>query len=61
MIAMPDDIARCKGVGDDDEGWREGCQYCARRIIPPNDPHRAVYMAPPAIIVFECEYLIEVE
>lgn len=29
------DIARCKGVGSDDpeEGWRTGCDICARRLF----------------------------
>ena len=52
------DIARCPGVGNDIEGWREGCDSCLRRISPPVG-ERQVWMAPPAIIVFECEYLLE--
>lgn len=23
---LPNDYARCNGVGDDVEGWREGCE-----------------------------------
>ena len=28
---LPDDVARCAGVGNDAEGWREGCGRCLRR------------------------------
>lgn len=30
---LPNDVARCAGVGDNDEGWREGCADCARRKV----------------------------
>ena len=53
------DVARCPGVGSDDEGWREGCETCMRRTSPPANPDRVVMMSPPAIIAFFCEYLIE--
>ena len=53
------DIARCIGVGGDDMGWREGCEHCLRRTSPPARPYQ-VYLEPPPIIVFECEYLLEV-
>jgi hypothetical protein len=32
-MTLPADIARCPGVGSDSEGWREGCESCARRSI----------------------------
>ena len=54
---LPNDIARCDGVGDDAEGWREGCETCLRRTAERND--FTVMMEPPAIIAFWCEYLIE--
>jgi hypothetical protein len=56
-MTLPHDIARCPGVGSDADGWREGCDDCQRRTEPGCDysPH----MAPPPIIVFECEYRIE--
>lgn len=57
MSAMPAAVARCQGVGDDEEGWREGCDDCARRTASPSG-ERQVWMAPPQIIVFECEYRI---
>lgn len=57
---LPNDVARCHGVGNDEEGWREGCEQCLRRIVP-TIGDRAVYMTPPPIIAFECEYLIEAE
>jgi hypothetical protein len=53
------DVARCDGVGSDDpdEGWREGCERCLRRIAPRGETVRM--MEPPPIIAFECEFLIE--
>jgi hypothetical protein len=57
---LPNDIARCEGwsyVEDGEIHWREGCETCLRRTAP-----RMIYyptMHPPAIIAFECEYLIE--
>ena len=57
--ALADDVARCDGVGSDDpeEGWREGCETCLRRTAL--RPERFWIMEPPAIIAFECEFLIE--
>lgn len=55
---LPNDVARCAGVGNDEEGWRDGCETCLRRTAPA-DGDRVVHMAPPPIIVFECESLIE--
>jgi len=57
LPVLPDGIARCRGVGEDGE-WREGCDDCARRLAPVQDEYRAVWMEPPAIIAFECEFLI---
>lgn len=60
LKSLPADIARCPGVGSDEDGvvtWREGCETCLRRIAAIHE--RAVWMAPPPIIAFECEYLIE--
>jgi hypothetical protein len=60
MNKLPNDVARCNGVGFDEDGewgWREGCETCLRRTAA-----RAKYyslIAPPAILAFECEYLIE--
>lgn len=51
------DVARCNGYGSDEEGWREGCDNCLRRIAP--RPEQVWVMEPPPIIVFECEFLIE--
>ena len=56
--SLPYDIARCQGVGSENEGWREGCETCLRRTAP-GSPHRQAWMEPPAIIAFWCEYLIE--
>ena len=55
---LPNDVARCAGSGSDEEGWREGCDVCLRRLsVATGD--RVVRMLPPPIIVFECEYLID--
>jgi hypothetical protein len=57
MKNLHNDTARCNGVGNDKDGWREGCERCLRRIAP-----RLKYclmMEPPPIVVFECDYLIE--
>ena len=58
---LPADVARCPGSGSDAEGWREGCSDCMRRTSPPADPERFWMMAPPPIIVFECESYIPPE
>ena len=53
---LGNDVARCAGDEADGE-WREGCEDCLRR--PDRRPfplHN--WMAPPPIIVFECEYRI---
>lgn len=55
MRWLPSDVARCQGVGDDIEGWREGCETCMRRTSPLG----RVHMTPPPIIAFWCEFLIE--
>ena len=52
---LPDDVARCAGVGSDAGGWREGCDLCLRRIATGG----RVHMEPPPIIAFWCEYQIE--
>lgn len=56
-MTLPNEIARCPGVGNDAEGWRDGCERCLRRTDPPGDGGREI--DPPPIIVFECEFLIE--
>lgn len=54
-MTLPNDIARCSGVGSDEEGWREGCETCLRRLAKGGEYH----MEPPPIIAFWCEYQIE--
>lgn len=54
---LPNDVARCAGVGSDDEGWREGCDDCARRTAESTSDVSA-WMMPPAIIAFWCEFRI---
>ena len=49
------DVARCAGVGGDEEGWREGCEDCARRLAESTSDVSA-WMMPPAIIAFWCEF-----
>lgn len=58
-ITLPQDVARCRGIGSEEEGWRDGCDVCLRRLAKKNDWNW--YMQPPAVIAFECEYLIEKE
>jgi hypothetical protein len=59
MNWLPNDVARCLGYGSDEEGWREGCETCLRRTAPLPD---VVFMiAPPLLVAFECEFLIEPE
>jgi hypothetical protein len=58
--SLPDDVARCSGVGSqDDDGWdwREGCEDCLRRTVPSHSMW-PTNIAPPSIIVFECPYRI---
>jgi hypothetical protein len=57
MTTLPADIARCPGEGfEEDDGWhwREGCDDCLRRTAPGG----RVSIAPPVIVVFECEHRI---
>lgn len=58
-MSLAHDIARCPGIGmatDGIETWHRECEDCQRRTDPGGDytPH----MAPPPIIVFECESYI---
>ena len=60
-MSLPFDIARCAGVGFEDEGgdgwiWREGCEDCRRR--EPGHPERQAHMSPPEVIAFECAFRI---
>jgi hypothetical protein len=60
MNKLPNDVARCNGewVEDGaDSGWREGCETCLRRTAP--RPEYYSLIAPPEILAFECESLIE--
>jgi hypothetical protein len=62
MRILPNDVARCEGVGFDEDGswdWREGCETCLRRTAPRNGVNS--FIEPPKIIAFECEFLIEPE
>jgi hypothetical protein len=55
--ALPFDVARCSGVGSDEEGWREGCDVCFRRLSP-GDEVAQVYIEPPEISESKCKHLI---
>lgn len=60
MSKLPNDTVRCNGVSSVEDGqtfWREGCETCLRRTAP--RPKRVWMMNPPAIIAFECEFLVE--
>lgn len=58
MSTLPHDVARCEGVGNDESGWREGCENCLRRTAR-SDSAMQVWMAPPQVIAFFCEAAIE--
>lgn len=51
---LKNDISRCAGQGSNEDGWREGCEDCARRLDVA-DGVMYSWIAPPAIIVFWCE------
>jgi hypothetical protein len=60
MNTLHSDIARCDGIGSEEDGewhWREGCDDCLRRTAPRSGVHS--FIAPPPIIAFWCEYHIE--
>lgn len=57
--SLANDVARCDGVGfqeDDGWDWREGCETCLRRTAARGE--KVWMIEPPAIIAFECEFLI---
>ena len=58
---LPDDMARCAGVGDRDATgaviWRACCQRCLRRLAPSRGDHTP-HMEPPAV-ADECVLQIE--
>lgn len=54
LRSLPADVARCSGVEDDHGAWREGCEDCLRRTCRAYFPQTA-WMAPPPMVVFECE------
>jgi len=56
-VKLPYDIARCNGVLSAGK-WREGCEDCLRRTEAGRKEWQA-YLAPPQIVVFECEYRID--
>lgn len=29
---LPNDVARCAGIGDDAEGWHDDCEDCMRKV-----------------------------
>lgn len=60
-MTLPADVARCPGSQPDPGDFREGCADCLRRTSPPANPERVLWMAPPPIIAFECEYRIAPE
>jgi len=53
------DVARCPGYETDEGGLREGCEDCRRRTDRSAFDERIWMMAPPLIVVFECEARIE--
>jgi len=60
MNTLPNDAARCNGVGSEEDGewnWREGCEDCLRRTAPRDGVDS--FIEPPMIIAFWCEWHIE--
>lgn len=55
---MPRNFDRCRGVGDDTEGWREDCADCLRRTSPPVGCGQIQWMEPEEVIVFICPWYI---
>lgn len=51
---LPADVARCSGAEADDGSLRDGCDDCRRRTDRSFFP-QAAWMAPPPLVVFECE------
>lgn len=51
---LPADVARCQGYEPEPGDWREGCEDCRRRTDRSTFPLQ-LWMAPPALVVFECE------
>lgn len=49
-VWLPYDVARCAGVGSDIDGWRDGCESCARRLAGPTENGRTIFIAPSEII-----------
>jgi len=56
-MSLPNDVARCAGVGSDAGGWREGCEDCARRTSPGGA--YTAHMEPPPILAFSCPFWVE--
>lgn len=48
------DVARCGGYENEEGDLREGCDDCLRRTDRGDFPMQS-WMAPPLIVVFECE------
>ena len=51
---LPGAVARCPGIGSDEDGWHEECETCLRRTAAPSDHPRQAHMTPPAVITFFC-------
>jgi hypothetical protein len=54
---LPDHVARCNGFTKEIEDMLPECLTCLRRTDP--RPSLFSMIAPPEIIAFECEYLID--
>ena len=52
-MTLPSDIARCPGIGSEEDGWREGCDSCLRRLSPPGE--RSPWIEPPPVVAFWCD------
>lgn len=57
--ALPADVARCPGYWAEEGDLREGYEDCLRRTSGHPDGERTLWMSPPPIVVFECEWRIK--
>jgi len=55
-INLPNNVSRCSGVNYEGD-WRDGCEDCLRRTSKSGP--RTLWIEPPLVVVFECEYRIE--
>ena len=58
-MTLPANIERCRGFGDGPEDWLDECKTCQRRTAAWGGlPGGGVFMEPPPVIGFFCEFFI---